>query len=91
MNLVAKEYVAARDDEQGVPILSQFTGASKEFRDALIVNPYSGDETAEAIHQALTMAQSEQAKRMRKMRASVESYNIYRWSAEFLRTIMGMS
>ena len=88
MNLVAKEFVAARDDEKGVLILSQFAGASRELRDALLVNPYNGEQTAEAIHTALTMRKSEQTKRMRRMRDILKSYNIYRWSAEFLKTMV---
>jgi len=88
MNLVAKEFVAARDDEKGVLILSQFAGASRELRDALLINPYNGEQTAEAIHTALTMRKSEQTKRMRRMRDILKSYNIYRWSAEFLKTMV---
>ncbi|HWY79429.1 MAG TPA: trehalose-6-phosphate synthase [Candidatus Sulfotelmatobacter sp.] len=88
MNLVAKEFVAARDDEKGVLILSQFAGASRELRDALIVNPYNGEQTAEAIHTALTMRRSEQTRRMRRMRNILKSYNIYRWSAELLKTMV---
>lgn len=88
MNLVAKEFVAARDDEKGVLILSQFAGASRELRDAIVVNPYNGEQTAEAIHTALTMRRSEQTRRMRRMREVLKSYNIYRWSAELLKTIV---
>lgn len=90
MNLVAKEFVAARSDETGVLILSQFTGASKEFKDALIVNPYSGEQTSEAIYTALKMNSSEQIKRMKKLRSSVRNHNIYRWSAEFLKTMVSL-
>lgn len=90
MNLVAKEFVAARSDEKGVLILSQFTGASKEFKDALIVNPYSGEQTSEAIYAALKMRLSEQEKRMKKLRNSVKNNNVYRWSAEFLKTIVSL-
>lgn len=88
MNLVAKEFVASRDDEKGVLILSQFAGASRELRDAIIINPYNGEQTAEAIHTALTMRKSEQTRRMRRMREVLKSYNIYRWSAELLKTIV---
>lgn len=90
MNLVAKEFIAAKDDQKGVLILSQFTGASKELKDALIVNPYDGEQTSEAIHIALSMSSSEQIRRMKKLRDSVKKYNIYRWSAEFLNTIVNM-
>ncbi|HSX09038.1 MAG TPA: trehalose-6-phosphate synthase [Candidatus Saccharimonadales bacterium] len=88
MNLVAKEFVAARDDERGVLILSQFAGAARELRDALIVNPYNGEQVAEAIHTALTMRRADQTNRMRRMREILKSYNIYRWSAEFLKTMV---
>lgn len=88
MNLVAKEYVVSRNDEKGVLILSQFTGASRELKDALIINPYNGEQTAEALKTALELPLSEQTKRMRKMREVVKNRNIYRWSAELLRTIV---
>jgi len=84
MNLVAKEFVATRDDLQGVLVLSQFTGAARELTDALLVNPYAVDEFAGAIHQALTMPLEEQAERMRRMRAQVEDNNIYRWAGMLL-------
>ena len=90
MNLVAKEYVASRNDEKGVLILSQYTGASRELKDALIVNPYNGDQTAEAIREALEMSDKDQAKRMRSMRETVKNNNVYRWSAELLRTIVSI-
>ena len=90
MNLVAKEYVASRDDEKGVLILSQFTGASRELKQALIINPYNGEQTAEAIKEALEMKESEQIKRMRVLRDVVKNYNIYRWSAELLRSIISL-
>lgn len=90
MNLVAKEFVASRNDEKGVLILSQFTGASRELRDALIVNPYNGEQTADAIYEALTMKRSEQTRRMRRMREIIKSYNIYRWSAELLKTMVDL-
>ena len=88
MNLVAKEYVASRNDEKGVLILSQFTGAAKELKDALIINPYNGRQTADAIHTALKMPIAEQTKRMKKMRNVIKNYNIFRWSAEFLKTLI---
>lgn len=88
MNLVAKEFIAARTDEKGVLILSQFTGAAQELKDALIINPYNGDETAEAIARALKMPPSEQTKRMRKLREIVRNNNVYRWAAEYLKTMM---
>ncbi|MDE2312070.1 MAG: trehalose-6-phosphate synthase [Patescibacteria group bacterium] len=87
MNLVAKEFVAARDDEAGVLVLSQFTGAARDLKEALVVNPYSAEETAEAIYRSLTMPESEQHRRMKKMRDTVKNYNIYRWAAEFLKAL----
>lgn len=91
MNLVAKEYIAARNDENGVLILSQFAGATQELKSAIIVNPYSVEETSEAIFQALNMPLSEQKKRMKKMRDSIKNYNIYRWSAEFIKAVTSLS
>ena len=84
MNLVAKEYVAARDDGQGVLLLSQFTGATHELHEALIVNPYHIEETAEALYRALTMPLYEQQERMRSMRALVRDFNVYRWAGRML-------
>lgn len=84
MNLVAKEFVSAREDESGVLILSRFTGASHEFSSSLLINPYDIEGTAEAIHQALTMLPDEKKERMRKMRQIVREYNIYRWAAEMI-------
>lgn len=90
MNLVAKEYVAARNDEKGVLILSQFTGASRELKEALIVNPYSGEQTAEAIKTALEMKPTEQTKHMKAMREVIKHNNVFRWSAELLRAIIAL-
>lgn len=87
MNLVAKEYAAAHDDEQGVLILSRFTGAAKDLKGALLVNPYSAEDTAELIYRALTMPPSEQRRRMKTMRESVRDYNVYRWSAELIKAL----
>ena len=84
MNLVAKEYVAAHDDEDGVLVLSKFTGAATELLDALIVNPYDIEGVAEAIHQALEMNPDERRKRMCRMRHHVMDHNIYRWAASIL-------
>jgi trehalose 6-phosphate synthase len=82
MNLVAKEYVAAREDNQGVLILSQFTGAARELRDALIVNPYDTEQLADAIHLALALDPAEQGARMRRLRRTVKESNVYRWAAD---------
>jgi len=84
MNLVAKEYVAARDDEDGVLILSKFTGAAVELRDALVVNPYDIEGVAEAMHRGLEMNRVERQDRMQRMRRQVMENNIYRWAANVL-------
>lgn len=84
MNLVAKEYVATREDERGVLVLSKFTGAAVELQDALIVNPYDVGGVSEAIHQALEMSRDEGRQRMRRMRRHVMEHNIYRWAANVL-------
>ncbi len=84
MNLVAKEFVAARDDEQGVLILSQFTGAATELVEALVVNPYNIDQCAAAMHLALTMPGTEQRARMRSLRGIVQEFNVYRWAGRML-------
>jgi trehalose 6-phosphate synthase len=84
MNLVAKEFVAARDDEQGVLLLSMFAGASKELLQALIVNPYDPAMMGEALLQALTMAPLEQQQRMQRMREIVRDNNVYRWAGSML-------
>src|SRR5207249_8597493 len=77
---VAKEFIAARDDDDAVLILSRFTGASRELRDALLVNPYDIESTAEAIHRAIEMAPAERRDRMARMRAHVREQNIFRWA-----------
>jgi trehalose 6-phosphate synthase len=84
MNLVAKEYVAACEDDQGALILSRFTGASRELRDALIVNPYNIEELAEAVQFALVMDPAERSARMHRMRQIVKTFNIYRWAADLV-------
>jgi alpha,alpha-trehalose-phosphate synthase [UDP-forming] len=84
MNLVAKEFVSVRDDEDGALILSRFAGASHELRDALIVNPYDLTGMAEAIRTALEMSPEERRARMIRMRHSVTDHNIYRWAGMLL-------
>ena len=84
MNLVAKEFVAARDDEQGVLVLSSFAGASRELSEALIVNPYDTHGMAEAIDSALRMDAGVQRERMREMRDLVRQRNVYRWAGQML-------
>ena len=85
---MAKEFVSSREDEDGVLILSRFTGASHEFASSLLVNPYDVEGTAEAIHQALTMLPEEKKERMRKMRQIVREYNIYRWAADMITALI---
>jgi trehalose 6-phosphate synthase len=84
MNLVAKEFVAARQDEQGVLVLSRFTGAAREFPDALLVNPYDIEQTAEALRLALEMSTEERKSRMQRMRRVVREHNIYRWAGSLI-------
>jgi trehalose 6-phosphate synthase len=84
MNLVAKEYIAARRDDGGSLILSRFTGASHELPDALIVNPYDTDELAQAIHSAVTMPDIDRRARMARMRAVVKEHNVYRWAGNLI-------
>jgi trehalose 6-phosphate synthase len=84
MNLVAKEFVAAHDDERSVLVLSRFTGAARELPEALVVNPYDADQCAEALHIALTMPDSEQRDRMQLMRGLVREFNVYRWAGRML-------
>ncbi len=84
MNLVAKEYVAARNDEDGVLVLSKFTGAAVELRDALVVNPYDIAQVAEAVHTGLEMTRGDRRERMHHMRRQVMEHNIYRWAANVL-------
>ncbi len=84
MNLVAKEFVAARDDERGVLVLSEFTGAARELSEALLVNPYDLDQAWRALSAALDMPPDEQRDRMRSMRAYVAEFNVYRWAGRML-------
>ncbi len=84
MNLVAKEFVAARDDDSGVLVLSRFAGASRELPEAMIVNPYDADECAAALHTGLTMRDGEKRERMRLMRSVVREFNVHRWAGRIL-------
>jgi trehalose 6-phosphate synthase len=90
MNLVAKEFVSARDDERGVLLLSRFAGAARQLTGALIVNPYATDESAHALADALRMTPEEQSRRMRTMRAVVADFNTYRWAGEMLADAAGL-
>jgi trehalose 6-phosphate synthase len=84
MNLVAKEFLAARSDDRGVLILSQFTGAARELRDALLVNPYDIEQTADAIRAALEMEPEEKQLRVQRMRRVIKENNIYRWAGNLI-------
>ena len=90
MNLVCKEFVAARTDERGVLLLSQFAGAANELSQALIVNPYHTQQVAHALHQALTMPVDEQLHRMQALRATVKNANVYKWAADMLRDAIAL-
>jgi trehalose 6-phosphate synthase len=87
MNLVAKEFIASRGDEDGVLILSQFTGASRELKDAVIINPYDIEEMADAIYFSLTMETHERSERMKRMQTVVREQNIYRWAGSLITTL----
>jgi trehalose 6-phosphate synthase len=87
MNLVAKEFVASRGDDDGVLVLSQFTGASRELRDAVRVNPYDTEQLAEAIRFAIEMPMEERRIRMRHMRREVRTHNVYRWAADLISEV----
>jgi trehalose 6-phosphate synthase len=84
MNLVAKEFVASRDDDAGVLLLSQFTGAARELPEALIVNPYNVEQCAAALNVALTMPRSWQRTRMQLMRSLIREFNVFRWAGRML-------
>jgi trehalose-6-phosphate synthase len=84
MNLVAKEFIAARDDEQGVLVLSRFTGAARELLDSVLVNPYDIESTADAVCHALEMGPEERTARMQRLRKVVREQNIYRWAGNLV-------
>jgi trehalose-6-phosphate synthase len=84
MNLVPREFACARDDHKGVLILSTFAGAARELTTALVVNPYAVDACAQAVAEALTMPEGEQAFRLRAIRSVVARSNTYRWAGEML-------
>ncbi len=90
MNLVAKEFVAAKKNGQGVLLLSCFTGAVREFEDALVINPYATEEFADSIHAAVTMTKEEQHRRMTAMRKIVEENNVYRWAGSIVTELAAL-
>jgi trehalose 6-phosphate synthase len=87
MNLVAKEFVASQVDSNGVLLLSQFTGAARELTDALIINPYSADQVAEKIREAVEMDPIEVRRRMGRMRRLVREQNVYFWAASVIKKL----
>ncbi len=87
MNLVAKEYVAARIDGEGALVLSEFAGAAQEFTDALLVNPYDEDGIVEALYHALMMPLAESRRRMLRLRRMVSSHDVHHWASGFLRSL----
>jgi trehalose-6-phosphate synthase len=91
MNLVAKEFVASRHQNDGSLILSRFAGASQELQGAIIINPYDIEKSADAIKQALEMTKEEQNQRMTQMRLVIVRHNIYSWAATLLRTMAAIS
>jgi trehalose-6-phosphate synthase len=91
MNLVAKEYVSARIDGDGVLVLSRFTGAAEELDEALLINPYVIDEFAGALKEAIEMPEAERRRRMEKMRGTIAANNIYRWGATILSRLVSIA
>lgn len=91
MNLVAKEFIASRTDDEGVLVLSEFAGASWELPEAIQVNPYDVEGTAESYYRALTMTAEERRARLRPLRARVEAYDVHRWAATFLEQLESLT
>ena len=91
MNLVAKEFVASRTQDDGSLILSRFAGASQELQGAIIINPYDIEKSADAIKLALEMSLEEQNRRMQQMRLVILRHNIYSWAASLLRTMASIN
>jgi trehalose 6-phosphate synthase len=88
MNLVAKEYVAAKAPGAGMLVLSEFAGAARELSDAMIVNPYDTEQFADAIRYAVEMSDDERHDRMQRMQSTVEENNVYRWAGNLLAELM---
>jgi trehalose 6-phosphate synthase len=87
MNLVSKEFVAARDDDRGVLVLSAYAGASHELRDALIVNPYDREQSARSLAAAIDMPVLQQRFRMRRLRRAVASFDARAWATRLLEDV----
>ncbi|MDD4183108.1 MAG: trehalose-6-phosphate synthase, partial [Candidatus Omnitrophica bacterium] len=90
MNLVAKEYIAAKNKLNGMLLLSKFTGAARELPEAIQINPYSIEEFADNIKLAIEMPGEEKNKRMEKMRNTIKENNIYRWAANIIIELTGL-
>jgi trehalose 6-phosphate synthase len=90
MNLVAKEFIAARTDLRGVLVLSRFTGAARDLLEAVQVNPFTLDEFGDALHVALSMPPDQQERRMRALANRVRNHTVYDWAAGILRAASGM-
>jgi len=88
MNLVAKEYVATRLDDTGALVLSEFTGAAREMRSALLVNPHDINGLADTLERAMAMDDTEQRRRMRALRRTVRGHDVFDWARDFLRTLV---
>src|SRR5690606_5986818 len=91
MNLVAKEFIASRTDLRGVLVLSRFTGAARDLREAMDVNPFAVDEFANTLKAALSMPEVEQERRMRALRLRVEEHTIYDWASQVIQAAWRMS
>lgn len=87
MNLVAKEYIATRTNTDGVLVLSEMTGASKELDEALLINPYNFSEIADAIKMAIEMPKTEQKRRMKSLQKRVSRYSVEKWAEEFMNSL----
>ena len=90
MNLVAKEFVSSRVDEDGVLILSRFTGAARELTDALLINPYAIDDFAETIKMAIDMPKKQRQARMKKLREVVSQNNVYYWASSVISELANL-
>ena len=90
MNLVAKEFVSSRVDEDGILILSRFTGAARELTEALLINPYATDDFAKTIKKAIEMPKKQRQARMKKLRHTVEQNNIYQWAGSIISELASL-
>ena len=88
MNLVAKEYVSSRSDNGGMLVLSQFTGASRELTDAVLINPYDRNQFSDGIYTALTLAEEDRQGRMMRMREIIQHNNIFRWAGKIISDLL---